>query len=96
MKSNRYGVELAHALITTSLFQHNEKIRAKLENRCVLPINAFQSVEHETTELFGLCGSQVLHPQPCKEVINKVNMDTLKYNELQGILHMQEMEVVYV
>ena len=44
-------------------------------------------MEHETTELFGLCGSQILHPQPCREVTNKVNMDTLNYNELQEVLH---------
>lgn len=36
MKNNRYGVELAHAFITTAVFQHNERIRKK---KVCLPIS---------------------------------------------------------
>ena len=35
MKNNRYSVELAYGLITATMFLHNEKIRAKLENRAI-------------------------------------------------------------
>ena len=57
MRSSRYGVELAYALITGSFFIHNENIRAKKENRCVLPITAYAPA---SIEKFGLLSNSVL------------------------------------
>ena len=52
MKNNRYGVELAYA--TSTLFSHNEKIRAKLENRCVAPINSISSTINENRVIWSV------------------------------------------
>ena len=89
MKNNRYGVELAYGPITATM--HNENIQAKLENRCVLAINAYPVPKTENNEVFGLCGnSGVSIHQPLKEALHdstKVEMESLTYNELQDVLH---------
>jgi hypothetical protein len=83
MQTNRYGVELVHALITTTLFTHNEKIRAKCENRCAVAINGFSTTVNENRVSFGLCQcttSELLEPGTQKEAAaSKVEMNTLSY-----------------
>ena len=85
MKHNRYGVELAHALITTTLFAHNEHVRAKIENRCVSPINAFLPQVSDSSEVFGLCGPRNNDERVCDDnrPLHKVDMTN---HELHDIL----------
>lgn len=97
MTNSRYGVELAYGLITATLFQHNENIRAKKESRCALPIVAYTKhvANNEDTETFGLATKSTdpkstppVH-QPLQTVLStsQVEMGNLKYHELQEVLH---------
>ncbi len=59
---SRYGVELGHALLTSTLYTHNERIRAKVEKRKMRPITSYRSTRstsqsheaHQDVEEFGL------------------------------------------
>ena len=39
--AGRYGVELAYALLTSILFNHNEMVAAQRGSRSLLPISAY-------------------------------------------------------
>ena len=87
MKNSQYGVELAYALISVSLFKHNENIRAKQENRFVAPIRAFKSSINDDSESFGICTKSTLsEPLTVRSHDLKVEMNALQYQELQEML----------
>ena len=58
MCSSWYGVELAYSFLTTCFFNHNEKLVAKVENRCERPIEEFNTELNShasgSAETFGL------------------------------------------
>ena len=57
LKSNRYGPEMANALITVTFFKHNEHLLAKAENRPPNPVSAYGLHSSQTqgeNECFGL------------------------------------------
>ena len=86
MKSSRYGVELAYALISGTFFNHNENIRAKKENRSALV--AYSCDTPTCIEKFGLhtsTESSTLQLQPVSQ-LNKVKMSGLKHSEIQEAL----------
>ena len=91
MKNSRYRVELAYALISATLFKHNEEIRAKNENRCA-PTVAFQSSVIDATESFGNL-YQVYRRTAMRSDDSKVEMDTLKYNEMLTSIDISAYEV---
>ena len=88
MKSSRYGVELAYALISGTFFNHNENIRAKKENRSALPIVAYSCDTPTCMEKFGLhtsTESSTPQLQPVSQ-LNKVKISGLKHSEIQEAL----------
>ena len=88
MKNSYYGVELAYALITTTLFQHNENVRAKREKQSAAPIIAYTALTDDNCEAFGVCTKTLVSPPlPSQLPCTKVEMATLSYQELQPILH---------
>ena len=91
MRSSRYGVELAYALITESFFIHNENLRAKKENRCALPIIAYECNGPTSVEKFGLLTNTV--PSACQsfQLQSKVKMRDLRHDEIQEAL--QSMDI---
>ena len=91
MRSSRYGVELAYALITESFFIHNENLRAKKENRCALPIIAYECNGPTSVEKFGLLTNTV--PSACQsfQLESKVKMRDLRHDEIQEAL--QSMDI---
>ena len=88
MKSSRYGVELAYALISGTFFNHNENIRAKKEDRSALPIIAYSCDTPTCIETFGLHTSTELSTPQLQPVsqLNKVKMCGLKHGEIQEAL----------
>jgi len=84
LNSNRYGPEMANALITASFFKHNENILANTEGRPPNSVSAYNGLftDMGSTECFGLLTPtiDISHPQPlsCKCLLKD-----LKYNELQ-------------
>ena len=59
MGTSRHGVELAYALLTVTVFQHNEAISAKRGGHHPLPIAAYSSsVGDHMEECFGLSGNR--------------------------------------
>ena len=94
MKNSQYGVELAYALISASLFKHNENIRAKQENRFVAPIRAFKLFINDDSESFGICTKSTLsEPLTVRSHDLKVEMNALQYQELQEMLSSNAFEV---
>lgn len=87
MRSSRYGVELAYALLTKSVFRQNEILREKKENRPVLPIIAYACIAQATFEKFGLLSNTVpstSSPPPFQ--LQRVKMADLSHNEVQEAL----------
>ena len=91
MRNSRYGVELAYALLTESFFSHNEILRAKRENRPVLPIIAYACNAQASIEKFGLLSSTVPPPTSPLFQLQKVKMADLTHNEVQEAL--QSMDI---
>lgn len=58
LKSSRYGIELAYALLTTLFFMHNENQNAIREKRIAKPIEMFSDLQQGTVQVlnekFGL------------------------------------------
>ena len=48
LKGNRYGPEMASALITLTFFKHNEKVLAKSECRAINPVEAYDCFSAES------------------------------------------------
>ena len=90
LKGNRYGPEMASALVTLTFFKHNEKILAKSQSRVPNPVEAygcFKAIEESDNECFGLCspssikvGVSSLPEPPCKCLLQDV-----RYNEATAI-----------
>lgn len=94
MKSSRYGVELAYGLITVSMFNHNENIRAKREKRCALPIVAYYSTEIPTCiEKFGLHTTSASSADQPLQLPSKLKMRELKHNEIQDTLQSMNVDI---
>ena len=72
LKSNRYGPEMANAMITASFFKHNENILANTEGRPPNPVSAYNGLftDMGSTECFSLLTPTIdtSHRQPlsCK------------------------------
>jgi len=68
LKSNRYGPEMANALLIASFFQHNENILANTEGRPPNPVSAYNGLftDMGRTECFCLLTPTIdtSHPQP--------------------------------
>lgn len=63
MTSSRYGVELGYALLSTCLFQHNEKQAAKVEKQTERTIDKYMELffhqPDHSERFFGLCFSRL-------------------------------------
>ncbi len=45
LTNSRYGIELGYVLLTSTLYHHNEKIRAKINKRVERPVTAIQILQ---------------------------------------------------
>ena len=86
---SRYGVELGHALLTSTLYTHNERVRAKVEKRNIRPITSYTSTTsqsheiHRGVEEFGLLSPNTLNGAAsvipgAKAKISSFEYDTIK------------------
>ena len=90
LKANRYGPEMASALITLTLFKHDENVLAKTVCRVANPVEAYgcfstdSESEIRSTECFGLCSPNSIesiiecNPAPCKCFLKDLNYDEVR------------------
>ena len=97
MSSSRYGVELGYALLSTCMFQHNEKQVAKAEKRMERTIDEYiEKYFHQPdpSERFGLCFSRFDCSDPGEHEtdmeasdLSPLAMETSTYDHFQKRVH---------
>ena len=86
MTNSRYGVQLAYALLTFTLFRHNEHISASNEHRFPAPITAYCRIStDDEVEKFGFSSGDT-NPQEVQASFSKVKMEKIYYKRVQELL----------
>ena len=89
MTNSRYGVQLAYALLTSTLFRHNEHISASNEHRFPAPITAYCRISTDNeVEKFGFSSGDTRseNPQEVQASLSKVKMEKIDYKRVQELL----------